>query len=333
MPGSSVLRFSEPYEYQNAVRAAAAELLITSPGLFKAELTRIDLPRLWMQRGRESLPRIAKVANATSRFPILFLTHSQGPLVLGRKELFAGEIMIYAPGSEHYQRSSGEVGWAAMSLAPADFAAAGRAIAGRELVAPASDHPIRPPPHLIGRLQHLHEAAGQLAATAPDILAHPEVAKAIEQELVRAMVACLVEGTDGEGNHAAHPRVPVMRRLEQFLGENADTPVYLAEVCTAIGVPARTLRQHCMDHLGMGPHQYLWLRRMNLARRSLIRAAPKETTVATTANNQGFAELGRFAVAYRKLFGESPSATLRRTPEPPRDMAVEKSKVGLPILP
>jgi AraC-like DNA-binding protein len=331
MPDSSVLRFSEPYEYQKAVRAAAADILITSPGLFKAELTRIDLHRLWMQRGRESLPRIAKVANATSRRPILFLTHSRSPLVLGRKELFAGEIMIYAPGSEHYQRSSSEVGWAAMSLAPDDFALVGQAITGRELVAPASDHPIRPPPHLMGRLQRLHEAAGQLAATAPDILAHPEVAKAMEQELIRAMVACLVEAMDDASNPAAHPRVPVMRRLEQFLGDNADAPLYLAEVCAAIGVPARTLRQHCMDHLGMGPHQYLWLRRMNLARRSLVRSAPKETTVATIANNQGFAELGRFAVAYRKLFGESPSTTLRRMSEPPREMAVEKT-ARLPIL-
>jgi AraC-like DNA-binding protein len=332
MPDSSVLRFSEPYEYQNAVRAAAADLLITSPGPFKAELTRIDLHRLWMQRGHETLPRIAKVANATNRSPILFLTHCQSPLVLGRKELFAGEIMIYSPGSEHYQRSSSQIGWAAMSLAPADFAAAGRAIAGRELVSPAVDHPIRPPARLMERLQRLHEAAGQLAATAPEILAHPEVAKAIEQELIRAMVGCLVEGMEGENNPAAHPRMPVMRRLERFLGENADTPLYLAEVCAAIGVPARTLRQHCMDHLGMGPHQYLWLRRMNLARRSLVRAAPKETTVATIANNQGFAELGRFAVAYRKLFGESPSATLRRSSEPPRDIAAN-SKVALPILP
>jgi AraC-like DNA-binding protein len=333
MPDSSVLRFSEPYEYQSAVRAAAADILITSPGVFKAELTRIDLHRLWMQRGHECLPRIAKVANATSRRPILFLTHSQGPLVVGRKELRPGEIMLYSPGSEHYQRSLGEVGWAAMSLSPADFAAAGRAIAGRELVAPASDHQIRPPPHLMGRLHRLHEAAGQLAATAPDILAHPEVAKAIEQELIRAMVACLVEGMDGQSNPAAHRRVPVMRRLEQFLGANADTPLYLAEVCAAIGVPARTLRQHCMDHLGMGPHQYLWLRRMNLARRWLVRSVPQETTVATIANNQGFAELGRFSVAYRKLFGESPSATLRRTSEPPHDVAGDKSKLHLPIPP
>jgi hypothetical protein len=41
---------------------------------------------------------------------------------------------------------------------------------------------------------NLHKAASDLATTAPDILAHPEVAKAMEQELVRTMVACLTAG-------------------------------------------------------------------------------------------------------------------------------------------
>jgi AraC-like DNA-binding protein len=74
--------------------------------------------------------------------------------------------------------------------------------------------------------------------------------------------------------------------------------------------PARKI----MRCRGMSPHRYLWLRRMNLARPALTLADPTVTTVTVIANDHGFAELGRFAVAYRQLFGESRSATLRRAP-------------------
>jgi AraC-like DNA-binding protein len=178
-------------------------------------------------------------------------------------------------------------------------------------------------------LLHLHDAAGHLAATVPDILAHPEVAKSIEQELVRAMVRCLTEGVV-VGSVNRHQRVPVMRRFERFLESSPERPLYIAEICAAIGVAERTLRDHCLDHLGMSPHRYLWLRRMTLARRALSRADPTLKTVTEIATDLGFWELGRFSVAYRKLFGETPSATLRSAAGHVRN--VERAS-KLPILP
>jgi AraC-like DNA-binding protein len=53
---------------------------------------------------------------------------------------------------------------------------------------------------------------------------------------------------------------------------------------------------------------------MNMARRALTTSSPGQDTVTAIASRYGFWELGRFATAYRSLFEETPSATLRRLP-------------------
>jgi len=103
-----------------------------------------------------------------------------------------------------------------------------------------------------------------------------------------------------------------MQRFEQMIEAHREEPLYLTDVCAAVGVSDQSLRLYCQELLGMGPQRYLWLRRMHQARRALTLADPAETTVTMIANDHGFAELGRFAVAYRELFGERPSMTLRR---------------------
>lgn len=104
----------------------------------------------------------------------------------------------------------------------------------------------------------------------------------------------------------------VITRLEELLTANRGRPLHLAEICAATGVSERTLRLCCHKHFGMGPVRYMWLRRMHLARSALMHADPETATVTRIATEHGFLELGRFSVGYRTLFGESPSASLRR---------------------
>jgi len=335
MPSSAVRRFTDPYDYQATVRGGNYEALVTAPGAFRAELTRVDFHRLWMQRSWTSLPHLGHVTLLKSRTYVAFLgDHQQAPVHHSGSEWRPDEIAVIASGSEHYHRASTELFWGSMSLTTENFSAAGRALVGYDLASPAVAHRIRPAPDRMARLRHWHAAAGHMAATFPDILAHPEVARAMEDELVRAMVACLTNGGTYEKGGRGHYRQLVMRRLERLLEANQDKPLYLTELCAAIGVSGRALRSYCQEHLGMSPHRYLWLRRMNLVRRTLALADSTATSVTAVAMDHGFGELGRFAVSYRKLFGETPSTTLRRAPDRPTSGSEAGNPMGkFPVLP
>jgi AraC-like DNA-binding protein len=318
MLSSSVTTFTDPYEHQQAILTGPVELFVTQRGRYTGQLTRVELDCLRIHRNREPLALVAHAVTDDDRIPIFFLTDSQQSAYFhSGLELLPGDIIFYAKSSEYYRRSFSEARWGAMSLPVEELAVAAEAVVGRELTAPASNRLIRPPPALMTRLLRLHEAAGQLAETAPDILAHPEVARVIKQELLRVMVACLTDPAAVERRGPSQQAV--IRRFEQILEARRNEPLYMTEVCAAIGVSERTLRQRCQEHLRMNPHRYLWLRRMHQARRALTVADAETKTVTEIATEHGFWELGRFAVAYRELFGETPSATLRQLrigPEP-----------------
>ena len=204
-----------------------------------------------------------------------------------------------------------------MSLTPEDLAAASEAIIGRPLTPPSFPRWTKPPAPVVSRLLRLHEAAGHLAKTAPDILAKPEVARAIEEALVEAMILCLTEGHSDNVRNLHRHRATIMRRLEEVLTSTPDRPLYMPQLCRTVGASYTRLHDCCQEYLGMSPKRYLWLRRMHLVRRAFRIADAEKTTVTEIATDYGFWELGRFAVAYRSLFGEPPSAALRRPPEDP----------------
>ena len=104
-----------------------------------------------------------------------------------------------------------------------------------------------------------------------------------------------------------------MRRLEEVIMAKNEEPLYIAELSAHVGTSYWILRDCCLEYLGMSPKRYLWLRRMHLARRALRSADGERTTVTEIPSDYGFWEFGRFSVAYRSLFGESPSVTLRRS--------------------
>jgi AraC-like DNA-binding protein len=314
MPSSNFRTFTDPDRYAAAVRAAEVEMTLTGRGRFAAHLVRIDFHRLWMQRLHDSGHHISHAAAAPGRAIITFSTKPGPDVIAHGVPVPVNGIVCHSVADDFYLRASGAFNWAAMSLPVTDMAALGTAMAGSDL-APARDSKlVNPPLAALARLRRLHAAAGRLAEEAPEMIERPEVARGLEQTLIEAMVGCLEKGEVYAEKSARRQHLAIMRRFFRALEEEPDRALYLPELCAAVGVSDRTLRACCHEHLAMGPKRFLLLRRLHLAHRALCDAAPGATTVTEVATRLGFWELGRFAGAYRGMFGEAPSATLHRPP-------------------
>jgi AraC family ethanolamine operon transcriptional activator len=110
---------------------------------------------------------------------------------------------------------------------------------------------------------------------------------------------------------ASAQRYKLAHRVEAYLRANEFQPVGIAELCAAVGAPERSIHHACREYFGLPPVALLRVRRLHRARRQLLERG-RATTVTATATDWGFDHLGEFAMAYRLLFGETPSQTLRR---------------------
>jgi AraC-like DNA-binding protein len=95
------------------------------------------------------------------------------------------------------------------------------------------------------------------------VLADGEAAHGLEQQVIQALVECLSAGSVYGETEAAHRHRSILARFEDLL--EADPLPGVADMCTALGISERTLRQCCKEHLGMGPGHYRGLRGHTIA--------------------------------------------------------------------
>ena len=313
MVTSLVRTFDDPDDMSSALRPHQIQLTTTERGRFAGGVIAIELSRLRLWRGYDELARVARVVLPDDRAVFAFVPSLVSRLAVGGMEAERGLVLRQSLARDHYQTSFGPSTWANMSLPVPDLPAIAF-VCGIDLSPPRDSQIMLPSARALGRLQRLHVAAAGLASGAPEILARPEAARGLELALIEALAACLADAAAVPGRASPGAHNLIMRRFSRLLTDRPAETLFMEDVGAAIGTSARTLRDCCHEHIGMGPKRFLMLRRMNLVHRALQHADSKKTTVTALATEFGFWELGRFAVAYRELFGETPSATLLRPP-------------------
>ena len=141
----------------------------------------------------------------------------------------------------------------------------------------------------------------------PARLNDPRIADWVENKILDAMLSAIAL-------HGPRAHLPgaarLARRAEEYLLENLQAPLTIRDLCTAMGTMERTLHLAFRVHLGTTPKAHLKMLRLNAVRRALQVATPG-VGVMDVAGQWGFFHAGWFSQDYRRMFGESPSRTLR----------------------
>jgi AraC-like DNA-binding protein len=99
--------------------------------------------------------------------------------------------------------------------------------------------------------------------------------------------------------------------LESWIDAHLAEPITLGRLCAVARTGQRSLQLAFQSRRGLSPMRFVTQRRLAASHRELLRAG-SSGDVANIAVGAGFSHLGRFSIAYRHAYGESPSQTLRR---------------------
>jgi len=168
---------------------------------------------------------------------------------------------------------------------------------------------------------HPGAAAGRLRRLVQQMVASPLLAgaptpasAAAAARLTAAAADCLVPATRPQATGRPQAdRGEIIRRTMAYLESTSMGRPSVATLAAHAEVTERTLCRAFQETFEVSPLDYMKLRLLHRVRRSLLDAAPDQTTVSAVLMEHGVWEHGRFAGRYRRQFGEALSETLRRT--------------------
>jgi len=222
-----------------------------------------------------------------------------------------GDIMCFAEGAELQFRNAQQTSWQVVLVDRKEL---------QEIAMILTGQPLELPEKGTANFKARDEARGvssiiEVALTDlsnPETLASPG-ANSLSEEIVNEFVRAIASTDDLSGRSLtgfAGYRYGAMRRAEDYLREHMDRPFSSRALCEATHMSERSIEMLFKEVYGISPRTWSQLARLNAARQELLRADIRSVSVTAVATRWGFYHFGRFSAAYRRLFGEVPSATI-----------------------
>ncbi len=297
------LHFSDADEAFAAFRATDLDFLPHAPTRAKWRLGAVELGRSTLWWGRLAAPGAAVGSMPTGGALLVMPGKAAHGWTIDRRSLGAHRIALISPGVDYACSFPVAASWFGLSF-PAAWLGPRRGL----LAAAGSDEGVSifDAGRRADRIRRMFSAMRRRLMRDAALLGDARWRAFVQRELF----AVLLDAIDPvwEERRRDHR---LLGKLLQYLRANRGQPVWIENLCEALATTPRSLRRLFPEAFGTTPGDYLRRRRLLLARRLLLSGAYPSVTAA--AVHFGFFDLGRFAAGYRRMFGETPSASLRRT--------------------
>jgi AraC-like DNA-binding protein len=242
-------------------------------------------------------------------FALAFCRHRRGTMRFQNAAFHADEIAVVDEGEDFDLRVMGPAQMIFVLVAKPLLLQHARALLQRPLDDWIADCRLTAsPPALLSVCGPILHALLRNLRDNADLLRHPRASRSIETVVLDTLMSTVEPPVERVSSFG---RRQIARRAEEYLRAQLAEPVSLRELCAAAGTSERTLHLAFIESFGMSPKQLLKTLRLNRARQALRNPTPS-TTVTDVALDWGFFHFGRFSIAYREMFGETPLQTLRR---------------------
>src|ERR1051326_5771620 len=241
-PNAYVAAFTDPEAYAfDAIKLAAGANVLGFGGRidrsFQARLTRVSLDRLSIGMGRAtgSVTLSSGVPNA---HVFMFATaHFAGRRISGWN-VSHQHIFHPRPNDLAFTTTPEVPGPSAVITVPFDLLASrGSAVTGLDPKAPMHDDRLFLVPEVQRiRLISLMNDVERLAREEPWVVQMPAPAKALEDTIMEALLACLTLGQPSRDRAAPGRQRRIVARLERALRERPEEMLSLSALCAEVGV-------------------------------------------------------------------------------------------------
>lgn len=301
-----------PTAIKDAVKGS--ELLHTqlSSGLFQGRLLRVESDKITVDWGRYNLPLLGQGSFSRDSLTLGIVLRPKATAIFNGREFPRSSLLLFAESEELAATLPVQPEWIAIQLSRERLSALGFSAQHRGMVAStlSDSEASQLESQLMPALAVLDAESDD--AYKPDHLQRLQALVNID-DLAMSAVNLLLSRTREAGiSTCLSPAKEVAMRAADFIDDNLSYPLKISDVCIAARTTYRALNRAFSRSYGMSPKRYLTLKRLSKLRAILVTDEGSTQTLSQSFLNCGLAHFGRASANYRTMFGETPSASVKR---------------------